>query len=389
MKVGIAGPMTLRLLDFDFQSQGQPPIGYDFPMTALLVNAMIRRGHQVVAFTTSIGLTEPVIYSREDLVICVAPRGPHPGRNLFRFERRALTQMMNRHPVDVLHAHWSYEFAWAALDTGLPTLVTVHDHAWSVLRYQFNAYRLVRLLMNYVVLRRAVHLSAVSPHIYGHLSRNIRERTRVIPNFYSRPLDEHFSKPSRKARQIVSVSNGFGRIKNIENALKAFSLIRRREVELQYLLVGEDMEPGGPAHNFAVRNSLADGVSFVGLVPYSRVIELVTSSLVFLHPSRQESFGVSVLEAMALGTPVVAGKRSGNMPFLLNDGDAGMLCDVNSPDDIARCVLSLLDDDQLAAKLGEKARQLAQTRYSEEAVVKAYEASYQDILEGKKFSTRP
>ena len=65
MIIGIAGPMTLKLLDFDFENQSNIPIGYDFPMISMLINAMLKRGHKVVAYTTSIGIDRPVIYNKE------------------------------------------------------------------------------------------------------------------------------------------------------------------------------------------------------------------------------------------------------------------------------------------------------------------------------------
>jgi glycosyltransferase involved in cell wall biosynthesis len=382
MRIGVAGPMSLRLLDFEFGAQANVPIGYDFPMTALLVNAIMKRGHRVVAFTTSVGILEPIVFRSDNLSICIAPRGLHAGRRLFRRERQALTELMKLHPVDLLHAHWSYEFAWAALDSGLPTLVTLQDHARTVLRYQRDLYRFARLLMNLIVLKRAKHLTANSQYIYELLSKRDKKKARVIPNFYDSRICQHSQKSEARSNWIVSVSNGFGRRKNIGTSLRAFALAREKHRNLEYHLIGDGMEIGGPAHQFARKQELAEGVAFLGPLPYGRVIMEVGKALVFLHPSREESFGMSVLEAMALRTPVVGGRASGNVPYLLDHGNAGVLCDVDSPKEMADAVVKLVSDPAYAEQIRGNAITRCRENYSEEKVVSSYLAYYRDVFEG-------
>jgi glycosyltransferase involved in cell wall biosynthesis len=384
MKVGVAGPMSLRLLDFKFDVQANVPIGYDFPMTALLVNAIMKHGHQVVAFTTSVEIPEPIVLSSDNLSICIAPRGVHPGRRLFRRERQVLVELMKLYPVDLLHAHWSYEFAWAGLDSGLPTLVTLQDHAHTVLRYQRDLYRFTRLLMNWIVLRRAEHLSANSQYIYQLLSERDKKKARVIPNFYDSSICQYSRSSEARSNWIVSVSNGFGRRKNIGNSLRAFALAREKHRDLEYHLIGDGMEIGGPAHQYALKNGLTKGVCFIGALSYDEVLEEVKRASVFLHPSREESFGMSVLEAMVVGTPVVGGSHSGNVPFLLNLGQAGLLCDVDSPVEMASALGRILSDQELSQSISLNAMNFARVNFRDDVVVKQFLQYYQDILGGQK-----
>ena len=382
MKIGIAGPMTLRLLNCNFRNANEIPIGYDFPMISMLINALLKRGHEVVAYTTSAGIGHSIVYRGENLIICIARRRErYAARDLFKSERKDLVELMRSCPVDIINAQWSYEFAWAALDSGIPTLVTLHDYALTILKYQFDGYRFMRLITNYIVLKEAQYLSANSQYLFNLLSKKNKRKTRVIPNFYARNLEEYCSKPEEKSNFIISVSNGFGRRKNISTALRAFSIIRLKKPDVEYHLVGDSMEIGGPAYQYAIKNKVTDGVRFIGRLSYEELINKVKKALVFLHPSREESFGMSVLEAMVVGTPVVGGYCSGNIPYLLDNGRLGVLCNIDSPEEIAKGVLKILSDDYFALSLVGNAGKFSRDKFSEDIVVKAYINYYRDILD--------
>jgi len=100
MKIGIAGPMTLRLLNCNFRNANEIPIGYDFPMISMLINALLKRGHEVVAYTTSAGIGHSIVYRGENLIICIARRRErYAARDLFKSERKDLVELMRSCPV--------------------------------------------------------------------------------------------------------------------------------------------------------------------------------------------------------------------------------------------------------------------------------------------------
>jgi glycosyltransferase involved in cell wall biosynthesis len=180
---------------------------------------------------------------------------------------------------------------------------------------------------------------------------------------------------------ITTVVNGFAPWKNVARALRAFSLVRRKMPAAELRLVGEDMGVTGPARAYALSLGLMAGVTFVGRLPYVETLREVAAATILLHPALEESFGMTVLEAMALGTPVVSGRDSGNIPYLLDRGRIGVLCDVRSPVSIADAMLPLLRDPERAAVLSGRARVMARKRFSEEGAIEAYLQYYRDILE--------
>lgn len=380
MKIGIAGPMSLELLKENLPEDIDLPLGYPFPMISVLINGLIERGYDVVAYTTSTDIKEPIEIYGKKLTLCIARREPNAARDLFYSERKDLIYLIQRNPVDLINAHWTYEFAWAAIDSGIPTLVTLHDHALTILRYQFDPFRFMRLIMNYWVLHKATYLSTNSMYIFHKLSKKNRLKARIIPNFYEKGLETLYSKNNKNSHYIITVSNGFGKIKNVENGLRAFKIIKQKAKDLEYHVIGTGMEYGGPAYTFAQNNGLDEGVKFHGQLPFEDVIQKISTSAILLHPSREESFGMAVLEAMISGTPVIGGIRSGNIPYLLNTGEIGVLCDINSPESIANAILAIYENDNLQKIIREKAFSHAQRIYSKDTIITTYIDYYNEII---------
>lgn len=379
MKIGIAGPMTLKLLDFKCDDESKIPVGYSFPLISMQINALIKMGHQVVAVTTSTGIKEPVVFYGPNLTLAIAPRRErHAARDFFSKERASIKKLMLEYPVDIMHAQWTYEFAWAALDTGLPTLITMHDHARTILGFMPDPYRFMRYLMNAVVFRRAEHMTCVSSYLYDLLPEKYQRKNKVIPLFYPNFFDR-FSISRKKEPFLLSVSHGFGRRKNIDTALHAFPMIRRTFPDIEYHLIGDDMETDGAAYRYAQKYGLTEGVRFLGRTPYEQTLEKIRRARLFLHPSREEAGATAVVEAMILGAPVIGGNRSGSVPYLLDKG-RGVVCDINSHDAIAEHVVKLLTDDDMCRSIIERAHIHAKTFFNEQRIVNMYLDYYREIL---------
>jgi len=380
VKIGIAAPISLNLINCDNLCQNNLPATCTSPIIAALTNGLLEYGHEVIVYTHSQEIDDPITIHGNNITVCIGRRQPHAARDLFLSERKDLISLMLSCPAEIINAHWTYEFALAALATGMPTLVTLHDYAPKILKYQVDCYRLMRLIMNNRVLRKAKYLSANSVYIYNMLKKKDFSKARITSDFYGKTLEKHAANKVKKSNYIVSVNNGFGGIKNISTALQAFSLIRRKAPDIEFHLVGADMEINGPAYHYAIRNNLGEGVFFIGNLPYDATIEKIKKALLCLHASREESFGNAVLESMVLETPVVGGRHSGNIPFLLDKGNAGILCDINSPKDMADGVCSLLFNEKLAQELVLKAKMFAKENFTEESSVQAYINYYTDIL---------
>jgi len=366
------------------------PVGYlGAPFMASLIEEFLRRGDEVVAFTTSTDLSAPVSLSSGTwpLTVHYAPARPHgylyrngawgKAMDAFRQERIWLEKAMRLARPDVVHAHWSYEFAMAALDSGLPYLVTCHDAPQVVLRYMPNLYRLVRYFMARQVLRRARRLTAVSTYLKEKVQPYAGAEIAVIPNPLPASCFESKSMDRAKAAafpRMVMVLNGWDQRKNPEPGLKAFSLVRQAFPEATLEVYGNDFGQGGKGAAWATAHGVSRGVTFVGPVQHAVLMDSIAGADLLLHPSLEETFGMSIAEAMALGIPAVGGIASGAVPWVVGEG--GVLVDVRDAGRIAKAVLQLCRDRDRLKELSLLAHTKTRERFSARSVVDAYRALY-------------
>ncbi len=99
----------------------------------------------------------------------------------------------------------------------------------------------------------------------------------------------------------------------------------------------------------------------------------------FVMPSKLEGLGTAIVDAVLAGVPVVA-TRAGGIPELIEDGETGLLADVRSPESLARRIVQALADPDLRARLADRARRVARTRFTADAMVEATLAAYRDLL---------
>lgn len=384
MRIGVAGPFTTRAVADRLGPIAQTaPVGLGGSPVCALVRALLDVGHEVSVYSLDSSVTAPLRLEGEGIAVHYGPYRSNPrARALTRFsvERQAVANMVAADHPDVVHAQWTYEFALGSLAVRPDALVTVHDWAAGVLMHKPNAYRLVRWTMNRETLGSCGALTAVSPSTASHLPSRLAGKCEVIPNIVDVGPTAATDRFPPEDASVIAVTDGVGRLKNIRTLLRAFPFVRRELPQASLTVVGAGCGVGQAAHSWATRRGLDVGVTFAGLLPRDRALELIAESAVLVHPSLEESFGMSVAEAMALGTPVVAGSDSGGVGWVTGDGVAGRLVDVRDPFAIANAVLGLLTDREAWGRASRAGSARASTEFSPAAVVGRYVAEYMKLL---------
>jgi glycosyltransferase involved in cell wall biosynthesis len=360
------------------------PKGLGGTSLTLLARGLLQRGYELTVVSLDHAVTDEVVLTGPQLRLSIGPfRRRHRARDGYRVERRYLEGALRRERPDLIHAHWTYEYALAALRSGFPTVITVRDWAPAILRLIPDPYRAARLVMNTRVLAAARHLTAISPYIAERLRRWGRPPLALVPNGVE---DEAFLGTERARRSddpvLIAVNDGFTSRKNVGTLLQAHRLVRMRRPGCRLVLIGTDHEQGGRAHRWAQERGLADSVEFRGPVPYLEVRRALREADVFVHPSREESFGMVVLEAMAQRLPAVGGLRSGAVPWVLDGGRAGELTDIEDPRAIADTVERLLGDDEHWASVGKAGYEHAWEHFRMTRIVQDYLDVYERVRPG-------
>jgi glycosyltransferase involved in cell wall biosynthesis len=166
--------------------------------------------------------------------------------------------------------------------------------------------------------------------------------------------------------------------KNLKTLLEAYDLLKNYSgFHHQLVLVGDKKK--SRLENFITARQWEKEVILTGFVPWEELPIFYGGANVFVFPSLYEGFGLPVLEAMACGVPVVASNRS-SLPEIV--GEAGILVNPESPQEIARAIWRVLSDSGLRAQLIHRGLDQAR-RFSWEETAQKTLAVYQSILTGK------
>jgi len=132
-------------------------------------------------------------------------------------------------------------------------------------------------------------------------------------------------------------------------------------------------------HAIIDEKRLHDQVTIAGYVPDDLLVPYYQRAALFALPSVFEPFGMTVLEAMACGTPVVA-SRLGGIRTVITSGQNGLLVDPTDRTEFAAAMVRLLSDSQMADRLGVAGRSTVIEEFSWEAIARRHLALFEQFL---------
>ena len=179
---------------------------------------------------------------------------------------------------------------------------------------------------------------------------------------------------------VVGFIGSLIRKKGIEFLLRAGPPILEQHPSCRFLVVGE-----GPLQTdleqLVTNLGMTGSVIFTGR--QTDIPGILAAMDVFVLPSLQEGLGVSALEAMAAGRPIVA-SRVGGLPESVLQEETGFLVKPEDADELAGSLLRLLGDPDLCTRFGQAGRKRVATHFSSHQMAVQYEALYRELLCAKK-----
>ncbi len=157
--------------------------------------------------------------------------------------------------------------------------------------------------------------------------------------------------------------------KGIDTLIEVVAALRQSGVDVELQVVGGcDSGPGSTMvrlQELSERLGVHSRVRFLGSCPATRIREVLEDAHLFVTATRQEAIGVAIMEAMAMGLPVVATKVGG-IPELIEDGKSGVLVPVDSAEIMADAIVAISRNPGLAVALGNAASERVRSDYTSE-----------------------
>ncbi|GAC1422922.1 MAG: glycosyltransferase family 4 protein [Actinomycetota bacterium] len=165
--------------------------------------------------------------------------------------------------------------------------------------------------------------------------------------------------------------------KGLATLIDALPLVRARIPGVRLLVAGDDPLGMLPVHrDQAHRMGVANAIRWLGPIAPAEAPALFARSSVFCQPSDGEPFGMTILEAMASGRPIVA-TNAGGVPGFVNNGEHGRLVAPRDPESLANALIETLASNDDAMRMGTTNRNAAVAHYDWERVVDGIESAYE------------
>jgi glycosyltransferase involved in cell wall biosynthesis len=161
--------------------------------------------------------------------------------------------------------------------------------------------------------------------------------------------------------------------------ISAFARVLKVMPDAKLVIAGSGREENDLSHRVRDLN-IADSVFMVGGLAREKVAQLMAAANVFVLPSKLESFGLSLLEASAAGVPVVC-SRAGGIPEIFQDGLNALLYPPGDYHAMAKAIVRVIEDKDLAKKISANAVQTAK-RFTWERTAERILRVYEELLQG-------
>jgi glycosyltransferase involved in cell wall biosynthesis len=305
----------------------------------------------------------------------------------WRFARSAcskIKELNKQAPLDIIHANLPLVPSFAIPSDASRAVVCAVHSTWkgeaivtkrdnpnelnanekSMLRFNF----LLRIFEKRLM-KRSDALIAVSKYTVDELTQLYginKKKVHVIYNgvdinlFKPRPNRAELRKEfglDEKEKIVLFVGRLYHR-KGLETLLRSVSPVLKEYGNVKFVISGTGFkEKEESLRNLAKELNIENNVKFLGYVPDDKLPNLYSASDIFVLPAIYENFPFAILEAQSSGLPVISTKVGG-IPEFLVDKQNGFLIDPGNPEQLTQRVLTLLQDPELAKKMGTRGRAL-------------------------------
>ena len=299
-----------------------------------------------------------------------------------------MAQVAIRENLDLLHVHYAIPHATSAYlakkiiasKRDIPVITTLHGTDITLVGNDPSYYDITRFSIEESDAVTAVSVYLKNQTLYRFA---INKTIEVIPNFVDTdrfsPQTGHqkdcrncLCKPGEKI--IMHISN-FRPVKRIPDIIEVFEGVSK-QINARLVLIGSGPEKE-KVRMLVDEKDLTGKVFFLG--KQDDVSQLIPCADLYMLPSSHESFGLTALEAMSCGVPVIGTSGSGMNEFL-GDNSGGFLYPVGDVHSMIEGCIKILDNSDLADEMGKKGREKVIKKYNTDLIINKYEDLYKRVV---------
>jgi glycosyltransferase involved in cell wall biosynthesis len=300
------------------------------------------------------------------------------GFNLFAAWK--LKAIIARHQIDLVHMHCSPSHTLAIVSNLLGNKAKmvlsrrvdfpIKNNPLSIKKYNFG---------------QIENILCVSNKINSIVSPVIKNQTKIKTVYSGIDLNKFSTTKGQILRKQYGIDKEnilIGNIASIANHKDYFTFIDTAEMLLKgglkskFFIIGDDGGEEQQIRTYVKEKHLENDIIFTGF--RTDINKILPELDIFLFTSKEEGLGTSVLDAMASGVPVVA-TRAGGIPEMVTNGQNGLLCGIQSPEELANAIIRVVQNDELRESIVRNGKTTAQ-KFSKEKTAAETMACYMDIL---------
>jgi L-malate glycosyltransferase len=332
-----------------------------------LANALAKRGHEVFAALSPVSPVHETLSSLPAENIMALPM-----RNSLRTATAIrLSRFVRERQIDVVHAHVARDYPLAALAKGRsPARLVLTRHVLFPLN---RIHKLtLRRTSRVIAVSRAVAESLRSQRIFAPDKIAVIHNGIDVTRFSHRNAG---SVPNQKLR--VGTIGHISPIKGQEDFVRAAAIVNQQRDDIEFIVAGEDKSrtrENRTALEKLIRDlKLEQAVKVIGWV--DDIAAFFPTLDLFVSAARSEPFGLSIVEAMAAGVPVIATASEGAKE-IINDDDTGRLVPIGDSQAMASAVIDLMGNESARKRMAQNAINAVRERFSLERMVEQTEKIY-------------
>ena len=347
-----------------------------------LSKGLKKLGHAVTILTTDLGCEKETLPKKEnfngiDIIRC--KNDLYLGS--YGYSKEAIRWLKeNWKKYDVIHCHgynrFLSEFAVYYFRKKKPVIFIPHGFIHTKKNYLFKKIHDLTLgkFVRYAEICTA--LTKLDFDEYKRLGVK-KERIIEIPNGVSKDFFKKINNQKLKSfkKKYGIKENAIlyvGRIHESKGLQYVFEAIK--DLDLQFVLVGQDSGYKERLLKLAEKLKIKDKINFIGKLDEKNLVKAYNSCNMFILFSEWEGFGITVIEAMATGKPVIVSNR-GSLPLLVKEGDNGYIIPFKNIKKLREKIDFLLKNKKLGEKMGKKGKKIA-GQYAWGMIIDKYEEIY-------------